>query len=287
VKQRRTELVTYLMTGVVAATLVTLVYFSLSSLPFLTLSPAADANFGKQNELLLKLVPERVGFAVSSDAITVAAWSTQHLSACTSSGEVYSLLLRGIQLGAYDKKGNLWLSVDGPQPQLISVDATGTQKMVLPMSVNAMVRTNLGIAVLQPSGHVLSIDSDGNVLATQVIQSAENVVLSANSDGTVISIVKPPMHQLFDSQTLLSKPSAPCAAKQLWWTQNPNVYVLACLPMDSGAAHKANHEARPFELECNISAECEAGATKIPHGIPLSQTISIEPCDGLPCTSVH
>ncbi|MBL9039231.1 MAG: hypothetical protein JNG84_11995, partial [Archangium sp.] len=75
----RVQPVTLVLSMALAATVVSLLYLAVTSLPYLSTSPTADPTFGTVNACLLRAVPSRVGFAVSFDAGSAAAWNHERL----------------------------------------------------------------------------------------------------------------------------------------------------------------------------------------------------------------
>jgi hypothetical protein len=274
-RRRWPELLSLLITGALAVTLGTLIYLAATGLPFLSISPTSDVNFGAANACLLKRVPERLGFAVSADAQKVAAWSTDRLSVCSAEGEVFALPLVGLHLGRFDRQGNLWLAQGGPVEQLLKVSATGEVHLLGPMQVLGLEGTSSGAVVMQSSGHLVAVHSDGSLRASQVISPGAHLMLGSNASGEFVSVLRSPQHAIYRSGDLSYLGQAPCDIQALSWERSSSHFVVRCDGVDG------------LVLRCEAETmQCEALPLEaFPKGIPV-HTISVEPCDGLPCTVV-
>jgi hypothetical protein len=272
-RRRWPELLSLLITGVLAVALGTMIYLAATGLPFLSISPTSDVNFGAANACLLNRVPERIGFAVSADAKKVAAWATDRLSVCSAEGEIYSLPLVGLHLGRFDRQGNLWLAQGGPVEQLLEVSSSGEVRPLGPMQVLGLEGTSSGAVVMQSSGHLVAVHSDGSLEASQIISPSANMVLGANASGEFVSVLRSPQHGIYRSRDLSYLGQAPCDIQALSWERNSSHFVVRCDDVDG------------LVLRCEAQTmQCEALPLEaFPKGIPVD-TISVEACDGLPCT---
>lgn len=271
-----TLLVSIALAGTLGATL----YFATSSLPYLASSPTTDPTFGALNACLHHLVPSRTGFAVSRDARQAAAWSTNLLARCalgTDETRETTWAIPGVTVGAFDGAGTLWVvsQPGGLSSVLLEVTEQGQTAHGETAAVD-LVGTATGIVVLEHSGRLLALSSQGEAGGLAQVPQARKLKLSASADGQRVAVTGDGAMRVFDAKDLrLVRSEAPCDVREFWWLPHGRRALFTCsaddlalvLDMDTGAQETAQPGTR------------EASTLAGPDG-PF-----VLPCDVLPCTA--
>lgn len=272
---RRLQAVTLALTVVLGVALVGIVYFAVTSLPYLATSPSTDATFGPLNACLLQALPERVGFAVNRDDTRVAAWSTSAVVVCAGSPPAPRRFeLPGVTLGTWDFSGGLWLArapLDGGAASLqhLEDDHFVERGQLAP---TAMEGTAHGVLLLDAQGQVLAVGPDGSVLASRQIPLERRVTLVSNATGSLVALFGGGRFAVINTATLASTPAeAPCPVEYVWWRPEEVLLVAQCL-----------------DLVVEINALDSRSALLEPRQRTksvLSGPVYVERCDMLPCTA--
>lgn len=275
-RQTRLQSLTLALTVALAVALGGIIYLSVTSLPYLAISPTTDPTFGTFNACLLEAIPERLGFAASGDGKRVAAWSSRQLVECTGTPPVPTLFARGdITLGAYDGSGTLWISsaqTDGGPASLFHLEQ-GQLIERGAFNASALVGTAQGVVALEPSGQLVALSASSGASATRAVPFSRNVQLKASSDGALVALFGGGRFAVVDAVTLQSTPAeAPCAVIHLWWRPSEPVVVVDC---------------GDLSLEINaltsVSALVEP-RRRVPSTLMSPLGLYIQSCDVLPCT---
>lgn len=272
-------LITLLLTVALAVALGGIVYLAVTSLPYLAVSPTSDPTFGELNHCLLELAPQRVGWAVSRDAKSAAAWSPDLLAECRAGFEGRSWKLSGVTVGAYDGHGHLWFSSaseDGG-PSRLAIVRDGVVEERGSLSSQAITGTSAGVVVLESNGRLASLADDGSVTGVYELKSARGAVLSSSGDGERVALTVDKGVFVLDATSLAElRAEAPCEVTALWWIRGGHRALLSCgadesfslmFDVDTGAQDPAPARAR-------------ARSTLAGPGGPYVQA-----CDVLPCTA--
>lgn len=263
------------LTVVLAVALSAIIYLAVTSLPYLAVSPTTDPAFGALNACLLEAVPERLGFAVSADGLRAAAWSSSRVAECSGSPPVPRVFeQQGVTLGAYDFHGDLWLA--GPHeagPALFHLEA-GALITRGHLDAAALVGTARGVAVLDTSGQLSSLDAEGAVLATRGLPVRRDVTLATNADGTLIALLGGDRFAVVDAASLEpTRVEPPCPVTRLWWLRSPTRLVVECP-----------------ELAVELDAVSGEGSTadarrRVTATLLGAAGLYVQPCDQLPCSA--
>ncbi len=275
------QTMTLLLSLALAATLGVLVYFSVTSLPYLASSPASDPTFGEINTCLLKGVPSgRVGFAVSFDARSAATWSHSTVARCTAA-VMQTWPLPGVTHLAFDKAGRLWATVD-------AADAGDARVLLLEGDAH-LVRGDAraiqlagvedGVVVLEASGRLLSIKADGSVGGLVELGPLNAPALSASADGRRVAVTTGGGLYAFESSTLLKvRSEAPCDVEFLWWLRDGHRTLISCGPRASWAMS--------FDVDTAVQ-EIAPLRGRIPSVLAGPDGPWVQGCDVLPCTAIE
>ncbi len=264
-----------------AATLGVLVYFSVTSLPYLAVSPSSDHTFGEINGCLLGAVPSsRVGFAVSHDSKSGAAWSNTLVARCNGP-TAQTWPIGGITEAAFDFAGRLWVvtsSADagGAQVLLLDGDQPKPRGDARPAHI---VGVEEGVVVLEASGRLISLTADGAVGGLVDLRLPADPVLSVSVDGRRVAITTSGGLYVFDGRTLTRvRAESPCDVEYLWWLRDGHRVLLSCGPRASWA----------------ITFDVDTGAQEVaPKHDRVRSVLSgpggpwVQPCDVLPCSAVE
>lgn len=232
-RSQRLQLITLALTGVLTAALGGIIYLSITSIPYLAVSPSTDPAFGKLNACLLAAVPERIGWAVSRDVKTAAAWSTNTLAVCAGDEPTATThALNGVTLGAFDGAGALWVSQSGG-------DAAGARLLRFDgkefvergaFAPAALVGTANGVVALETQGQLIALSANGAVTATRELPMQRGVHLVANSEGTHLALFSGGKFAVIDAKTLESTPAeAPCPVTWVWWRVGSPLLLVECV----------------------------------------------------------
>ena len=265
-----------------AGALALILYLSVTSLPYLAVSPASDPVFGALNGCVLAVLRERTGFAVSRDGARLAAWAPDRLVECGPGDQRPRRTWRapGITAGAYDGTGVLWVaqqSSDTDTPSLWLLRAEGEPTKVASLEVQALTGTGRGVVVLEPSGQVTAIRPDGDVEGSARLpgRDVRGAALSTSGDGARVSIVVHGGVYVLSDRAELVRAEAPCTIGLLWWLEGHHAR-LGCLPeaslwltidLDTGRAETAEERRR------------------VPSSRVGQAGLWVQPCDVLPCTA--
>lgn len=269
-KQTRAQQVTLAVSVVLAVSLGVIIYFAVTSLPYLAVSPSTDPRFGALNSCLLPAAPERVGFAVARDASKAAAFSTSKLVECTGSPPVAATYeLPGVTLAAYDGAGVLWAAT---REALFKLEhGAWVEHGRFPTS--ALVGVAFGVVVLHDDGTLASLRSDGSVSATRQLPAARGVRLAANADGALVAVWGGGKLSVVNSVTLEpTRAEVACAVREVWWRPEAPLFVAECFDM--------TFEVNAFTSE---SALLQA-RRRAPSTLVGATGEYVTACDVLPCS---
>ncbi len=278
-RQRRLALSTLVLTLGIAAVIGVTLHFAVTSLPYLALAPTTDPVFGALNQCLLAAVPQRVGFAVSRDATSAAAWSDTTLARCdTDGGAAITWSAPGLAVGAFGGDERLYVSqasgdggvtglfvFEGPAPRLLG-----------DVRPQAVVPVKSGVVALEPPGRLLSL-STHEVRALRDVGELPTAQLSASADGTLVAVVAGGGLLIVDADTLATvRADAPCRVETLWWLPRGHQALLSCGPNASWA----------LTMDMDTGAQETAPAqARLPSVLAGSSGVYVRPCDGLPCST--
>lgn len=269
-KQSRAQQVTLALSVVLAVSLGAIVYFAVTSLPYLAVSPSTDPRFGALNSCLLPAVPERVGFAVSRDATKAAAFSTSKLVECAGTPPVATTHERaGVTLAAYDGTGALWVATREALSRL--EDGAWVEKGHF--ATSALVGAAFGVVALHDDGTLAALKSDGSVSGTRQLPDARGVRLAVNADGALVAVWGGGKLSIVNSVTLEpTRAEVACAVREVWWRPEPQLFVAACFDVTV--------EVNAFTSE---SALLQA-RRRAPSALVGATGDYVTGCDVLPCS---
>ncbi|MDP3158214.1 MAG: LpqB family beta-propeller domain-containing protein [Archangium sp.] len=273
---KRLQTLTLAVTVALAVALGGIMYLSLTSLPYLATSPTTDPSFGALNACLLSAVPERLGFAVSRDGASVAAWSPRQLVVCAGTPPVATVFpRRAITQATWDGEGGLWIAsggFDGGTSALLRLE-NGEFVERGAFAPAALVGTAKGVVGLEPSGQLIALSSAGEVSATRALPTSRNVHLQVSGDGALVALYGGGRFAVVDAVTLESTPAeAPCPVKNVWWRAGVPLLLVECIDL---------------ALEINALDSHSALAEprrRIPATLVGAPGLYIQSCDVLPCT---
>ncbi len=273
---KRLQSLTLAITVVLAVALGGITYLSVSSLPYLATSPTTDPAFGALNACLLSAVPERLGFAVSRDASSVAAWSASQLVICAGTPPVAtSSPHSGITHATWDGLGALWIATshaDGGARSLLRLEG-GQFVERGAFSPSALVGTARGVVGLEPSGALIALSSTGEVSATRALPASRGVQLQTSGDGAYVALFGGGRFAVVDAVTLKSTPAeAPCPVEHVWWKPGTPLLVVDCvdLALEINALNSESTLAPPRR--------------RIPSTLVGPGGAYVQSCDVLPCS---
>lgn len=230
---KRLQALTLVVTVSLAVALAGITYLSVTSLPYLATSPTTDPVFGAHNACLLSAVPERLGFAVSRDGASVAAWSAKQLVVCAGAPPQPTVFPRtSITQATWDGEGALWIAsggVDGGPTSLLRLEH-GEFVERGSFSPAALVGTASGVVGLEPSGQLIALSGAGEVSATRALPSSRGVQLQVSSDGALVALFGGGRFAVVNTRTLESTPAeVPCAVRNVWWRAGAPFLVVECV----------------------------------------------------------
>ncbi len=276
---QRLQSLTLALSVVLAVALAGIIYLSLTSLPYLALSPTTDPVFGKLNACMLAAVPERLGFAVSRDASRVTAWSPSAVAECAGLPPLSrEFPFSGVTHGTYDGTGALWLASAAPDggPSILRrfSDGAWTERGVLAPAI--LVGTAQGVVALEPSGELIALSASGEVTATRMLPvTARDIQLQTSGDGKWLALWGNGRFAVIDAVTLKSTPAeVPCPVINVWWRADALSLVIECvdLSLEVNALGAENKLAQPGK--------------RIPSTLVGLGGPSFQSCDVLPCSVV-
>lgn len=273
---KRLQSLTLAVTVVLAVALGGIIYLSVTSLPYLATSPTTDPVFGANNACLLNAVPERLGFAVSRDATSVAAWSANQLVICAGTPPVATRFPNtGITQATWDGRGGLWVATshpDGGASSLLRLE--GGQWVEKGAFVPAqLVGTAQGVVGLASSGELIALSSTGEVSATRALPESRRVQLQTSSDGAYVALFGGGRFAVVDAVSLKSTPAeAPCPVEHVWWRPGTPLLVVECVDL-------------ALEINAlNSESALAAPRRRIPATLVGPGGVYVQSCDVLPCS---
>lgn len=285
-RRRPQSLVTLLLSVALAVVLGAIVYFAVTSLPFLAVSPTSDPTFGRINECLLAAVPSRVGFAVSRDARRALAWSADLAVECVD-GEPAATktawVVAGVVDAAYDGEQRLWLAVRSEDSTKLQIMERPGWRTVGTVAPQHLVGTAQGVVVLEPGGRLVSVHADGAVGGLVDLPPMTDVQLTASADGERVALVVGGGMHVFEAANLRKvRSEAPCDLEYLWWRRDE---------ADGGPArHRALLSCGP-EASWGLAVDVDSNAQE-KAAPPRERAVLAGPggpyvrrCDMLPCTA--
>lgn len=272
-----------LVVSLVIAASLGLMLYAVTSLTFISSEPLADPRFGPQNACALKELREgRTGFAVGPDG-AVAVFSGASIVHCapgdTPSARVIEL--SGVTSAAIDFSGALWIARRNAQATelyKLPPDAAAPE-IVGELSPIALVGHAKGVLVLESQGRVVSLATDGSVLAVWQLPNPphNDVELAPNSDGTLVSVTAGGGVFVLDAVTLERvRAESPCAVEFSWWLERSDDLLLSCGP-DGSFSLKLNARTGDREEARPQTAKRSVRVPKLGH--------YVEDCGDLPCTT--
>lgn len=263
-----------------AATLGATLYFTASSLPYLATSPSTDPTFGALNACLHGAVPSRTGFAVGRDARRALAWSTSQVAHCTLDTDTTRLEtwpIAGVTEGAFDGEGGAWVvsQASGLSSSLLRLDGE-TPTVKGETAAMALAGAAEGVVVLEPSGRLVAISSEGTVTGATQVPVSRTLELSTSADGRRVAVTGDGAVRVYDARTLSPlRLEAPCDVDGFWWLRAGHQALVTCRPDGLGLVLDVETGAQEAAAPAKRVASVLAGPTG-----PW-----VEPCDVLPCTS--
>lgn len=268
---------TLAVTVVLAVALGGIIYLTATSLPYLATSPTTDPTFGALNACLLPAVSERLGFAVSRDAKSVAAWSPRQLVVCAGAPPSPTAFpLTGITQATWDGMGALWVAsapMDGGPSHLLRLEGESFVERGA-FAPAALVGTAQGVVALEPSGQLIALSAEGEVSATRALPTSRNVALQTSGDGALVAISGGGRFAVVDAVTLKSTPAeVPCPVQHVWWRPGLPLLVVEC-----------------FDLSLEVNALNSQSALveprrRVPSTLAGPAGMYVQSCDVLPCTA--
>jgi hypothetical protein len=269
VARRRRPQVTLasLLTVGLAVALGFIIYLSVTSLPYLAVSPTTDPVFGALNACVLEGLKERTGFAPSRDATRLAAWSPTALVVCgpdeTSPGR--TLALPGITAGA-------------SRPRLLVLRGGDEPADLGELPVQALAGTREGVVVLEPTGLLAALTQKGEMVGTHQLPPGDvrAATLASSADGDRVAVAVGGGVFALTSRLALTRAESPCSVESLWWLAEGHQVLVSCagesalaltLEVDTGQT-----EAAPARLRVRSTLVGPAG-------------VWFQPCDVLPCSA--
>lgn len=273
-------MVSLLLTAVLAVALGLIIYLSVTSLPYLAVSPSTDENFGALNACVLEKLKERTGFALARDGNRLVAWSSESLVDCTFNAPASPLeAISGVTSGAFDGHGGLWLSLESSDtnfPGLSHRLPNGSKFEVPNVSAQALVGTSDGVIVLEPSGLLVSLGESGDVRGSYQlpVTDVRGAVLSSSFDGERVAVVINAAVFAFTSQLKLLRAQSPCEVQSAWWAAQAHRLILEC----------STSLALTLEVDTGRS-ETAPQRPRVRSTLMGSPKVWVQVCDVLPCTA--
>lgn len=285
-RRRPQQLVTLLLSVALAVVLGSLIYFAVTSLPFLAVSPTSDPTFGRINECLLSAVPSRVGFAVSRDARRALAWSADLAVECVDgepAAQKTVWKVAGVVDAAYDGEQRLWLAVRAEDSTTLQIMERTGPRPIGRVAPQHLVGTAGGVVVLEPGGRLVSVHADGAVGGLVDLPPMENVQLTASADGERVALVVGGGLYVFEAARLVKlRGEAPCDVEYLWWLRDGG---------DGGPARRHAQLACGPDSSWGLSLDVDSNAQE-KAAPPRERAVLAGPrgpyvrrCDMLPCTA--
>jgi hypothetical protein len=268
-KPRRQQVVTLLLSIATAVALMAVLYFALTSLPYLASAPTSDERFGAINACLMRTVPQRVGFAVGGPRSGVVTWNDRSGSWCQNDGGATVLPVEGIVDVALSSAGVAWLATHSV---LLRIEPDGGVSTPLPLVVAELASSGSGVVALEGE-RLLALSDDGAVLGAAVVGPVAGATLLARPQGDGVLVRTGSRVQSFFGPTL--KPTAdlvPCEVLESWLLPGPPVAAFRC---SGGWAVRL--ELSTGQLEQHEGPLPAPGAQLTSQGLVVS-------CDGLPCS---
>ena len=276
-RTRRLQALSLGLTVVLGAALIGITYFSVTTLPYLSTSPATDPHFGSLNACLLQSVPSRLGFAVSDDGKRAAAWSAERLVECAGEPATpTSFDYSNITFATYDRTGALWLAlsaVDGGAGQLLRHEKERFVERGA-FSPSALVGTSHGVVALEPSGQLIAVSTDGTVSATRLLPLARKVEMATSHDGEMVALWGGGRFAVVNASTLESTPAeVACPVRRAWWRAQVPLLIVDCLDI-TVEVNALNSESALLEPRRRTDSTLLGAAS-----------VYVQPCDMLPCSA--
>lgn len=288
-RRRPQQAVTLLLTVALAAVLGSSIYFAVTSLPYLAVSPTSDPTFGALNECLMRAVPQRVGFAVSRNAKKAAAWSGEVVAECVEDARGVSARTSrrpGVVEAAYDGAGHLWVADRTMEGFVLSILEGGATRILGSVAPQALVGTAEGVVALEPSGRLLSVHADGAVGGLAELPALARAQVTASADGRRVAVVAGGGFWVFDSATLTQlRKEAPCDIEALWWLRD--------VAADGGPARRVARVACGpdaswgLDIDVDSNAQEKAAPPQVRSVLAGPDGPWVQACDVLPCTAVE
>jgi hypothetical protein len=233
------------LTGVVAAGLVLTTYLTVTTVPYLATSPTTDPVMGALNACVMTALREpRVGFAVSPDGASLAAYGGTQLVVCHRDlgGAIVSSerTVLGIMGASFDWSRTLWWAAgrtDQHEPSLWHWTGTAATEPQHTGEVSpaALVGHATGVVVLDANGRLLSLGSQGDVKAFAELggRAGMDPQLHVNRDGSAVVVVTDGGSVFVFSADDLKRRLAerPCEVNYAWWSSTISTrLLLGCHP---------------------------------------------------------
>lgn len=244
------------------------IYFAVTSLPFLALSPTADPVFGRLNECARQAVPARLGYAVRADLRAIAVFGATQLVRCEVDTAPETHELGGLTHAAFAADGTLWVSgpdrlralkrgalVDGPKVRTQSLAPLGD-----------------GVALVDERGQLILLGPAG-VGATVDLDTALEPRLSSSGDLQRLAVQLGPRVLVVDAAGTVRFDQVPCAVSHHVWATGHELLVTCDEPPS-------------WALLLDVDTGLQRPAPKWPAaGVLRVGDALVEGCDGLPCSA--
>jgi hypothetical protein len=275
--------VSLLLTVALAVSLGFIVYLSVTSLPYLAVSPSTDPAFGALNACMLDALHERTGFAVSRDAQRLAAWSSDGVVICSEPHRAPTRVWKhpGITVGSFDGQGQLWLAAlaeDASSSTLWLLTDASEPKAMASLAVQALAGMKDGVVVLEANGRLTALTPEGDMLGARDLPSGDlrAAVLQASADGQRVAVVVGGGVFAFSSKLELLRAEAPCTTKTLWWLPEGHRARLECA--------STSPLALTFDVDTGVTEAAEP-RSRVPSTLVGPAAVWVQPCDVLPCSA--
>ncbi len=270
------------LSALTAVGLGVVLYFASTSLAWFATSPTSDAHFGALNHCLMKHVPSnRAGFAVSPDAKRAATFDSRGLAVCGAGGAGRFMRLPGVSRLSWDHAGTLWIAASaGEGAGLWRVNrGQGDPERVGDLSAVALVGHAGGVAVLEPSGRLVSLAEDGRALGVFDLPSRADSTaeLLVDAGGELLAVVMHAGVWILRARDLTAvRAESPCDAEFMWWLPQPGSALVSCGPDASWAlSYQVLTGAR----------ETVPQRERVRSILVSSAGLYARACEGLPCTA--
>jgi hypothetical protein len=244
------------------------------SLPYLAATPDTDPHLGPLHHCLAGLVTgPRLGWAVAPEASRAAVLGPNAVAVCGRDGGRALLRAPGATALTFDGEGRLWVAAG----RRLWREEGGGLVAVGDCAPVALAGHAGGVLALDAGGQLLSVAPDGAVRGMATLPSADGA-LSVGPGGRLAAVVLRGFLQVYEAATLAPvRAEGPCEVEALWWLDADSV-LLGCGPGEA------------LSLTLNLHTgerDVAPRGPRAPSSRLLSGPLSVQDCDGLPCTAPH